>query len=103
MEHTKKPWAAKLISGGAGGITGTDVIIRVTGGNHTDCHEVERYVSAACNAHDALVARGAELEALAQSVVDWYENAGNSDPVQSSAGSIDLWNKARAALAKVKP
>ncbi len=35
-------------------------------------------------------------------VLPWYENAGNADPDQKSAGSVDIWAKCRAALAPFK-
>ena len=61
-------------------------------------------ISTNANKNDAIALRciNADLFALAEEVVKWYENYGNVDPDQKSEGSAELWSKARAAIAKAK-
>ena len=64
---------------------------------HSDGKDDERDQA---NAH--LIAAAPDGYALAESIVRWYENAGDSDPDQESPGSIKLWRQAKAFLAKAR-
>jgi hypothetical protein len=66
------------------------------------CSSIDGRDKKTADANAKLIAAAPELYALAKSVVDWYENAGNADPDQDSQGSAQLWSKARAVLAKVR-
>ena len=61
-------------------------------------------ISTNAEENDAIALRciNAELLALAEDFVKWYENYGNVDPDQKSQGSAELWSKARAVIAKAK-
>ena len=57
---------------------------------------------AASKANAILIAAAPDLLAACEAVVQWYENAGNEDPDQQSAGSVDLWAKCRNAAQKAR-
>lgn len=54
------------------------------------------------HAEDMLRAAAPDLLAVADVVIAWYENSGPTDPDAKSAGSVDLYNMARAAVAEAR-
>ena len=100
MKHTPGPWhAEKHVSMGQelfavfseGVHKAPDGIFLGTAGTQPESQANARLIAAAPDGY-----------ALAESIVRWYENAGDSDPDQESPGSIKLWRQAKAFLAKAR-
>lgn len=64
----------------------------------TSSAECERVIAE----RDSLKSDRARLMEFARVVMLWYENAGNSDPDQKSAGSLQLWVQAKALLRELE-
>jgi len=86
-KHTPGPWK----------VGGTRITVYTQDG--LTIATAKRYDGLDAEANAQLIAAAPELLKACKSVIQWYEDSGNTDP---AIGSVELWSQCKKAIAKAE-